>query len=266
MTNLIIETYAKALKNGMSAGLIMNKLSSLHTKLNFVQTKTANLYIKKMHSGQTDVPMRNFLLKNCDDFKRLPPADPRTSLQKNIEPLVQSLKTGIYHNSPAYIKKEENMEIILSNITISQKAICDLLNNIVLLLKAPDELIYKFDQYLAPLFRHAYNLDCNLALLPNFLATSKGVPRRDSRSLVGKIQVLFNHMPERERENLMGNLNYLCITLEAYIEEPSVRNYSKIQACVIDIKMSVCRITAKLTAQVRQDYDFQSRFPFPFNI
>ncbi len=125
---------------------------------------------------------------------------------------------------------------------------------------------YKFDQYLAPLFRHAYNLDCNLALLPNFLATSKGVPRRDSRSLVGKIQVLFNHMPERERENLMGNLNYLCITLEAYIEEPSIRNYSKIQACVIDIKMSVCRITAKLTAQVRQDYDFQSRFPFPFNI
>jgi hypothetical protein len=77
---------------------------------------------------------------------------------------------------------------------------------------------------------------------------------------------LFNHMPERERENLMGNLNYLCITLEAYIEEPSIRNYSKIQACVIDIKMSVCRITAKLTAQVRQDYDFQSRFPFPFNI
>jgi len=87
MTNLIIETYAKALKNGMSAGLIMNKLSSLHTKLNFVQTKTANLYIKKMHSGQTDVPMRNFLLKNCDDFKRLPPADPRTSLQKILNHL-----------------------------------------------------------------------------------------------------------------------------------------------------------------------------------
>ena len=265
MKGLDITTYIKILRSGISSGFINKRVDNPSNKLILIKQKAIKLLAEKMHSGETDSTMRSFLLKNCDNFKRSPAIDPLSPHQKSIRLFVNSFKTGMYYNSPPCIKEEKSMNTIIDNITVSQKAICELVNNI-LLIQTSEELLFGLDQYLAPLMKHAYSLDSYLALLPHFLATSKGAPRKKSRSMIGRIRIMLTQTPEQDRINFMANLNYLCSLLEAFREQPNSINLNNIQSCVIDIKIKVCRITAKLTEQVRQDFDFQSKFPFPFNI
>ena len=158
------------------------------------------------------------------------------------------------------------MDTIIGNIDKSQKGFCELLNSLLLLLKTPEQIVFRLDQYLTPLMKYAYQLDGYLALLPNFLATSKGVPRQKPRSFIGRIRVSLTHAPERERIDFMAKINCLCTLIEAYREQPNAIHLKEIQTCVMDIKIDVSRISAKLSDQVRQDFDFQSRFPIPLNI
>ena len=74
MANGIINSYVNALKTGSTANLIRVKSSSPEDETSSNNNKAITLIAKKFHSGETDIPMRNFLLNNSD-----PPTDSRTS-------------------------------------------------------------------------------------------------------------------------------------------------------------------------------------------
>ncbi|MFM8341971.1 MAG: hypothetical protein ACKN9F_07100 [Methylomonas sp.] len=266
MANPIINSYAKVFKTGVSANLFRVKSSSPQDENSSSNNKGITLLAKKFHSRETDIPMRNFLLNNSDNFKKPPPTDSCTSHEKTIDYLADSYKLGINPNFSARLKGEKTMDTIIDNIDKSQKGVCEVSNNLMLLLKTPEQIVFRLDQYLTPLMKYAYQLDGYLALLPNFLATSKGVPRQKPRSLIGRIRVSLTQAPERERINFMAKINRLCTLIEAYREQPNAIELQEIERCVMEIKIDVSRISAKLADQVRQDFNFQSRFPIPLNI
>ncbi|CCI30067.1 hypothetical protein MICAH_7610002 [Microcystis aeruginosa PCC 9809] len=266
MDNRIISSYVKAIRTGSNANLISVKSSSPQDEKSLSNNKAIILLAKKFNSEETDIPMRNFLLNNSDNFKKPPPTDSRTSHEKTIDCLADSYKSGINPNFSSRLKGEKTMDTIIANIDKSQKRLCELSNNLLLWLQTPDEIVFKLDQYLTPLMKCAYQLDGHLALLPNFLATSKGVPRQKPRSLIGRIRVSLTQAPERERIDFMAKINCLCTLIEAYREKPNAIDLQKIENCVVVIKIDVSRISAKLADQVRQDFDFQSRYPIPLNI